>query len=181
MNIVPFIIAWHCCMHWPCWLRTWGGASSFTKTLISQSAQQAFPLACTPITLALSVMCRTIEKGTVHTDNAVLIIFGKTFTKQSRLNPKIYAFLSCTCMSPIFQQALPNQFTLPKNFAATATKQILPPLNLSSGSFGFTPHMHRQMVLILFHHSNVFNMIREWHHTVYHIPQGTHILSQSPK
>ena len=52
-------------MHWPCWLRTWGGASSFTKTLISQSALCAFASARTHILLALSEKCRSFVTGTV--------------------------------------------------------------------------------------------------------------------
>ena len=43
--IIPFTIVQHCCMHWPCWLRTRGGTSSFTKMPISQSGLWAFPAA----------------------------------------------------------------------------------------------------------------------------------------
>ena len=31
LNKVSFIILRHFCMHWPCWLRTWGRESSLTK------------------------------------------------------------------------------------------------------------------------------------------------------
>ena len=62
---VSFIILRHCRTHWPCWLRTWGGASSLTKTLISQSAMCTFDSAFTLVTLALSVKCRRTLKGTL--------------------------------------------------------------------------------------------------------------------
>ena len=55
----------HCCTHFPCWLRAWGGASSFTKMRISQSALCAFASACTLVSLALSVKCWRIVAGTV--------------------------------------------------------------------------------------------------------------------
>ena len=67
---VSFIILWHWsllqpCTHWPCWLRTWGGASSLTKTLISQSAMCTFASAFTLVMLALCVKCRRTLKGTL--------------------------------------------------------------------------------------------------------------------
>ena len=62
---VFFIILWHCCKHWPYWLCTWGGASSLTKTLISQSALCALTSALTLVTLALCVKCRRSLKETL--------------------------------------------------------------------------------------------------------------------
>ena len=60
---VPFIILRHCCTHWLCWLRTWGGASSLTKTLISQSALCTFASVFMLVTLALCVKCwRTLKE-----------------------------------------------------------------------------------------------------------------------
>ena len=55
----------YCCTQFPCWRRTWGGASSFTKTRISQSGLCAFDFACTLVTLALCVRCRRFVTGTV--------------------------------------------------------------------------------------------------------------------
>ena len=55
----------HRCTHWPRWLRTWGGASSLTKTLISQSAPSTFASAFTLVTLALCVKCRRTLKETL--------------------------------------------------------------------------------------------------------------------
>ena len=65
MTKVSFIILRHCCTHCPCWLRTLGGASSLTKTLISQSALCAFASVLTLVTLALCVKCRRTLKGTL--------------------------------------------------------------------------------------------------------------------
>ena len=63
----------HCCTHLPCGgRRTLGGASSFTKTRISQSALCAFASACTLVTLALCVKCRRFVTGTVRKFNGVL-------------------------------------------------------------------------------------------------------------
>ena len=62
---VSFIILRHCCTHWPCWLRTLGGASSLTKTLISQSALCTFASAFTLVKLALCVKGRRTLKGTL--------------------------------------------------------------------------------------------------------------------
>ena len=63
---VSFIILRHYRTHWPCWLRTWGGESSLTKTPISQSALCAFASAFTLVTLALCVKCWRTLKGTLH-------------------------------------------------------------------------------------------------------------------
>ena len=61
---VSFMILRHCCTHWPCWLRTWGGASSLTKTLISQSALYTFAFAFTLVMQTLCVKCRrSLWKG----------------------------------------------------------------------------------------------------------------------
>ena len=60
---VSFIIFRHCRMHWPCWLRTWGGASSLTKMVISQSAPITFASGFTLVTLALCAKCRRTLKG----------------------------------------------------------------------------------------------------------------------
>ena len=62
---VSFIILRHCRTHRPCSLCTWGGASSLTKTLISQSALCAFASAFTLVTLALCLKCRRTLKGTL--------------------------------------------------------------------------------------------------------------------
>ena len=63
---VLFIIPRHCCTHWPCWLRAWGGASSLIKTRISQSALCTFASAYTLVTLPFCVKCRRTLKGTLH-------------------------------------------------------------------------------------------------------------------
>ena len=63
---VSFIILRHCRTHWLCWLCTWGGAHSLTKTLFSQSALCTFASAFTLVTLALCVKCRRTLKGTLH-------------------------------------------------------------------------------------------------------------------
>ena len=62
---VSFIILRHCRTQWPCWLHTWGGASSLTKTLISQSTLCTFASAFTLVTLTLCVKCRRTVKGTL--------------------------------------------------------------------------------------------------------------------
>ena len=59
---VSFIIL----RHWPWWLRAWGGESSLTKMLISQSPLCVFASAFTLITLALCVKCRRTLKGTLR-------------------------------------------------------------------------------------------------------------------
>ena len=63
LSKVSFIILRHCCTHWPCWLRTLGGASSLTKTLISQSGLCTFASAFTLVTLALCVVRGTPTAG----------------------------------------------------------------------------------------------------------------------
>ena len=63
---VSFIIVQHCRTHWPCWLQTLDGASSLTKTLISQLAPSTFASAFTLVTLALCVTCRRTVKETLH-------------------------------------------------------------------------------------------------------------------
>ena len=57
---VSFIILRHYCTHWPCWL---GGASSLTKTLISQSALCTFASASTLVMLALCWNAEGLWKG----------------------------------------------------------------------------------------------------------------------
>ena len=62
---VSFIILRHCRTHWPWWLRAWGGESSLTKMLVSQSPLCVFASAFTLITLALCVKCQRTLKGTL--------------------------------------------------------------------------------------------------------------------
>ena len=89
---VSFIIL-HCRTHWPCWLRTWGGGSSLTKTLISQSASSTFASAFTFVTLALCVKCRRTLEETLVSVGYILqlslrVLPGKIFSTPTRILPR---------------------------------------------------------------------------------------------
>ena len=59
-TIISVVILQHCCTQWPCWLRTRGGTSSFTKMRISQSPLRKFASVYMLVTLALCVKSWTI-------------------------------------------------------------------------------------------------------------------------
>ena len=92
---VPFIILRHYCTHCPCWLCTWGGASSLTKRSLANQHCVHFASAFTLVTLALCVKSGVKCQRSLKRDFTPLHIWEQqfwntpcTFSHDAKITPK---------------------------------------------------------------------------------------------